>query len=217
MAFVKTSGNAFSPTTHPSYPLGAVGAILLGIGAYLQIDERRILKTQRFSDRILYDVSFWHKVFDGMPPAFIKAVSEEGQIQHIAENEALNQFQGSVSADAAEGEETKTIRTDHRQGDEDALANGKSLYLESSDTYGINPARQIVTLKTAVKLHGREFVVGWFVPVELPETLGPDRTYSAKETGRQVTFGLVGAPDHESIRITIGDGARRAAQTRESE
>ena len=49
LAFVKTSGSTFSPTTHPSYPLGGVGAVLLCVGVYLHIDEGRIREKQRFS------------------------------------------------------------------------------------------------------------------------------------------------------------------------
>lgn len=221
LAFVKTSGSSFSPTAHPSYPLGVVGAGLLALGAFLELDERRIRardRTQRFSEPVLYDAPFWHKVFDAMPPAFVKAVSadEPHAIDHIAENASLERFQGSSRPGTDTDEERNLIRADHRRGDEEALSGGKSLFIESSDTYGISPTRQIVTIKTSVKYGGQRFVVGWFVPVELPQTLGKSETYCAKETGQQVTFGLLNAPDSEGIRLTIGEAAQRAAEARQS-
>lgn len=225
LAFVDTTGTAFSPTADPSYPLGVVGAALVAIGVALHLSEPKIREKQRFKDPALYEGPFWHEVFDAMPPAFIKAVKDgqinavkDGQpienLEHIAENTALEGFQQRGRPGTEIDKERDLIRADHHAGDKAALAGGSSLYLESSDTYGTNAARQIFTLKTLIEYGGREFVVGWFVPVELPTTLGRREVYRAKETGQQVTFGLIDAPDDEGKKIRIGGAARRAARNR---
>jgi len=218
VAFVHASTSSVSPNHHPSYPLGVVGIILLGFGGFLQFRQDWIREARRFKDRVLYDASFWQQAFDAMPPAFIKAVSADQdtyQAKHIAESHALSQIQGRDRPGDPADEERKIIRADHQRGDEEALTNGESRYLESIDTYGTNPARQILTLKTAFEHGGRTFVVGWFITVELPETIDQHEHYHAKETSGQVTFGLIGAPD-EGIKVRIGDSARRAAEKRRS-
>jgi hypothetical protein len=221
LAFVNTSGTSFSPTTDPSYPLGVVGLAVLVIGVALHLGERKIREKERFQDPVLHEAPFWQEVFDAMPPAFIKAHADgpaAGDLKHIAESEALKNFQGRERAGTGTPAQTDRdrdlIRGDHREGDEEAIATGGSRYLESSDTYGANPTRQIVTVKSAFDYGGRQFVVGWFVPIELPETLGRARAHRAKETGLQVTYRLTDAPGNEGIPVTIGHAARLAGRNR---
>jgi hypothetical protein len=54
--------------------------------------------TQGLSNRILYDVSFWHELLDRMPPALIKTVSAEG-----ARRAAQESVEMGASAQAANG------------------------------------------------------------------------------------------------------------------
>lgn len=99
----------------------------------------------------------------------------------------------------------------------DAVNAGKSRYLESSDTYGIQPAHQILTFKTLIEHGDKKYIVGWFVAVELPRTLGADQTHWARETGGQVTFGLTTASSGDGARISIGEGPRLALARRAGE
>jgi hypothetical protein len=63
---------------------------------------------------ILADPDFWSKVFDAMPPAFIKEYPSDG---HLADNEAFRTFQGQKSDEPADTTELDTlINADHRQG-----------------------------------------------------------------------------------------------------
>jgi hypothetical protein len=226
LAFVESRGISFSPTTHPSYPLGIFGALVFTFGLIHSLREGPILETDpRFKDTTFYDSSFWHKLFDAMPPAFVKEVGgdngeeDEGGLptnKQIAENAALQRFQGPVMPGRPEDEDREIIVADHQRGDAEAVGTGQSRYLESSDTYGINPARQILTLKTPIEHGGKKYVVGWFVAVELPETLGADQTHWARETGGQVTFGLTTESGGDGIRISIGEAPRLALARRAS-
>lgn len=224
LAFIESGGASFSPTTHPSYPLGIFGAAVFTFGLIHSLREGPILESNpRFKDAVFYDATFWHKLFDTMPPAFVKEVGgengEEGEDalavnKQIAENAALQRFQGSVMPGRPEDDDREIIVRDHRRGDAEAVNAGQSLYLESSDTYGINPSRQILTLKTPIEHGDKKFVVGWFVAVEIPGTLGASKTHRALETGGQVTFGLTTAADGDGIRINIGEAPRLALSRR---
>ena len=108
---------------------------------------------------ILADPDFWSKVFDAMPPAFIKEYPSDG---HLADNEAFRTFQGQKSDEPADTTELDTlINADHRQGDSIAAKTGASAQLELSDRFSTRYPQLILTFKTRVKLGERIFIVGW--------------------------------------------------------
>jgi hypothetical protein len=73
LAFVEDRGTSFSPTTHPSYPLGIFGAVVFTVGLIHSLREGPVLESNpRFKDAVFYDASFWHKLFDAMPPVFVQ-------------------------------------------------------------------------------------------------------------------------------------------------
>jgi hypothetical protein len=225
-----TNVHDYSLHKHPSYILAGIGGVLLVFGIILQFGQGRIRARQEFSDPVFYDALFWHELFKVMPPAFVKEVKtkESGkaknsgkkvdtklgeEFKQIARNEAFKNFQGDERPGSVGDKDRKLITGDHDRGDELASKQGESLFLELSDSYGMNPAYAIVTRKTAIEHHGRKFIVGWFVPVKLPETLDDGEVYHAKATGHQVTFGLLDAPSGEAKNMKIGRAARKKAES----
>lgn len=135
LAFVRSASGTNIEFSSPR-PLIAVGGfVLLGLGAWPIVRDAHRRVKDRFGDPACYDATFWHDVFDALPPTFIKAcdVDDSERLgrdsKHIAENDALKAFEGSQEAGDMKNEDWKVILDDHYAGDEKAFEAGRSRQL----------------------------------------------------------------------------------------
>ena len=167
-----------------------------------------------------WDAGFWRKFFDACPPAFIKVaqIGEDDQLVgdavQVAWNRPFDAFQGPEKAGDPESEEWRMIKGDHHRGDQLAIANRPSDQIESSDTYGINSRRQIVTFKQRINHRGATYIAGWYMPVELPPDLPDSGEVVVRELGRQPLFRIVPEqrPGEPTTKLSIGKSSLRAAK-----
>ena len=155
------AGIAFTQST-----AGVVVAVTAGV---FEAEPKRVDDggKPRFTGPAADRPRFWHDAFDAFPPAFIKHVElgedhlPTGESSHIAENEAFIAIQGKSAPGNWGNEERSLIKRDHVRGDELAVKGPLSRQIESSDTYGMNAHRQILTIKRTVEYGGKTYIAGW--------------------------------------------------------
>jgi hypothetical protein len=84
------------------------------------------------------------------------------------------------------------IKADHRTGDDAALEHGRSWQVELPDSYVDGDLFPILTCKTRFEHGGGTYIVGWYVPIELPK-LPEAGELVVKEEARQMLFRPVAA------------------------
>ena len=163
-----------------------------------------------------YDDEFLlNAIVKGMPPMFIKEVTDESSSQHLLQSDALAQLQALNDAISVRSEEARddarrrAIKSDHRQGDERALKLGRSRQLEFLDALAGDPLRAVLTTKTRLEHDGRKFVVGWSIPVGLPD--GPvGGTICLSEDSGVVRHRLIRAePDTGCVEIEVASSVQK--------
>ena len=206
------------PVGRPIVAVLGIAIILVGVGVLL-MDLFR--KRHAAEADPAEDPEFWRAVFEAAPPMFVKECVRDGDgrlrvsEEHLVENSATKLFQNPGVSAEVDDDGRETIRRDHRAGDETALANKRSCQIESCDTFGIQAAKQIVTFKRRVQVRDRHFIVGWYVPVELPDRMPSRETLTARELKHQVVFGLVEPREgYDDAHLRIGESAREAAARR---
>jgi hypothetical protein len=162
-----------------------------------------------------YDDEFLFKaIVKGMPPMFIKEVTDESSSQHLLQSDALAQLQSLndeipvPTEEARDNARRRAIKSDHRQGDERALARGRSRQLEFLDALAGEPLRAVLTTKTRLEHDGRKFVVGWSIPVGLPD--GPvGETICLSEDSGVVRHRLIPVEhDNESVEVDVASSVQ---------
>lgn len=161
-----------------------------------------------------YDHEFLLRaIINGMPPVFIKEVTDESSSQHLLQSNALSQLQGlndaiPVRLEAAiEDARRRAIKSDHRQGDEHAVSRGRSRQVEFLDALAGQPLRAVLTTKTRVDHNGRTFVVGWAIPVALTDGLAGDTTCLSEDSG-EVRHRLMPVEADTGVEVEIATAVR---------
>lgn len=162
----------------------------------------------------LADPAFWARVFDAMPPAFVKEYPSDA---HLTDNAAFEDFQVHQRDPSEEDELERLICEEHRAGDRKAAEAGASVQFELSDRSPHGGPQPILTFKRCVTYGGRKYIVGWYVSVTRPDdVLGA--TVDLRERRGGVLFGYpaLAAPDSDEdvFTIDVGVGARRWLESR---
>lgn len=172
----------------------------------------------RAGSRELSDPDFLLKLLDdGMPPTFVKRWdAKEKRGHHIFENTAFDRVQNINDTVPVSEKRREVIHADHRKGDLEAIEQGRSVQLELCDRAAGEAERHILTMKTAVKHRGKQYVVGWFVPVSFEgspvKAPGPDGTVRLRQYGFQVVFRLAQSLQDARI-VPVGKAILDAAET----
>lgn len=201
------------PVTAPQSQIiiGVAGAIL---AASSVISIQRVSAV--LSAGLLSDPDFWLKVFNAMPPAFVKEYPSDA---HIINNEACRAVQGEpprhaiYPADAA----YMIINADHRTGDFVAATAGASAQLELSEHVPTGYPQLILTTKTRIEHDGRVLIVGWYVPVDAASGVPPDGIdLEVRKCGEQILFPVPpnSRGDGNPFLISVGKAVRMAGQRR---
>lgn len=193
--------------------LAVGGALSLGGGVWLSRARRGVGQQwagtiAEGAESVALDPEFLLKVFaEAMPPAFVKEVLPDGTSRHIVQSHALlNVQQSPDTTPAPPGGRRSEIKADHATGDERALREGCSRQLEASDTLAGDRERVILTTKTCVRHRGREYVVGWYVPVDLTTDVADH--VCLKDEAHQVLYRLAPAKGGKGIRVEVGAALR---------
>lgn len=186
--------------------VGLVGAVLIA-ASFLVVESAGAAPTKAAG--ILADPDFWFKVFNAMPPAFIKEYPADA---HVTDNQPFRTLQGDKPREPMDTTELHTlINSDHRQGDSIAAATGASVLLEFSDHFPTRYPQLILTFKTRIEHDERTFVVGWCVPIESSDAVANREILEVKKRGEQVLF-QVPASDlrgDNPFLINVGKAVRR--------
>jgi hypothetical protein len=191
-------------STSRQVALAIIGAVLF-ISSFVTVEHAG----STHAAGVLGDSDFWLKIFNAMPPAFIKEYPVD---THLIDNQALRIFQGDKTPVPSDATELHTlINADHRQGDSIAAETGGSVQLEFSDQCSTKHPQLILTFKRRVEHAKRTFIVGWYVPIERPIALGKEIT-EIKKRGEQVMFQIseCASDGGDNFLINIGRSARRA-------
>jgi hypothetical protein len=148
-------------------------------------------------------VAFWRKVFDVLPPAFIKEFPDP---ENVSANASLEAFQGEIQSNVSDDAQRALIKGDHMRGDKRAATHGESLQLELCDASTIRTPKRILTYKKRVDYSGRIFIVGWCAPVEMPDANVDGDVIFVREFGGQPVF-EVAPPVDEEHTLNVGVGA----------
>jgi hypothetical protein len=137
-----------------------------------------------------------------MPPAFIKALPSR---QHILVSDALSDLQRTGSTPGAK--RLRQIRGDHKYGDDKARSEREWLQLEYCDTWSAGDPRLILTRKTLITYADQNYIVGWYVPVNVESALS-DETISLRRDGQHVVFDLAEATAGPRLTVGVGNAVR---------
>lgn len=182
--------------------LAVFGLLLLAGAVALAHDSEQAIPDVRG------DPEFWRKVFDAMPPAFVKEFPHDA---HLADNAAFAEFQIRKHDPGEADELDRLICEEHQAGDRRAAKQGASVQFELSDRAATGKPQPILTFKRRIEHGGRTFIVGWYVSVGLPDEL-PGETMLLRKRRGGVLFGYpVAAPpgDDDPFTIDVGEAARR--------
>lgn len=152
---------------------------------------------------------FWLKVFDVMPPAFIKEYPAPGNLTDNLPFRVIQGVQPRELSDATEFE--MLINSDHRLGDSLAGTLGASAFLEFSDHHPTRHPQMILTFKYRVEHEGKTYIAGWYLPVALGAMTYTSEFLEVQKRGEQVVFPIPPAVvDHDSpFVIQVGKAVRR--------
>lgn len=185
--------------------------IAVGIlGGILVLSSFVIVESARLGPKpgSLGDPNLWLKVFDAMPPAFIKEYPVDA---HLTDNQPLRIFQGEKPSDSDETSELQTlINADHRHGDRIAFTNGTSVQLELSDRVPTKYPQLILTFKRRIEHDGRSFIVGWYIPIDRPDGLFNSTNAEFRNRGEQILFRLPASSNvrEDSFVVDVGKAVR---------
>ncbi|SFO08799.1 hypothetical protein SAMN05660359_01301 [Geodermatophilus obscurus] len=160
------------------------------------------------------DPAFLFKAFYvGMPPAFIKRVdpADDGHKRKFSDliwSRQLDRFQEADETTPIPSDRRSIIKADHRHGDEAALQNGRSRQVELPDSYVDDELFPILTYKTRFEHHGALYIVGWYVPIKLPELT--DDKLVVEEEVRQLLFQPVLAA--KGAHVPLGKAIKKLMQ-----
>jgi hypothetical protein len=192
-----------------------VGGSLMVLGLLLMAlmaAYRRQLKAHLplpFQDEppaVLFDPEFLLKVFvRGMPPAFIKEYPLNPQRPHLLESDALSRVQDIPGLAEELPAKRKAIIDDHLTGDQATLNSGRSWQIELADTVAEGRPRLILTTKTRIEHRGRQYVVGWYVPIKADIGEVSSRSQIClREEGHQVVYRLAREQPNRGLTVRIG-------------
>jgi hypothetical protein len=210
VAAVVGGGLKLGEVEMPAITSGVRQGILGGLGLLLVIVSLTgATKRSSAHGGTLADCEFWTKVFEAMPPAFVKEYPVD---THLTDNHALRVVQGhKPKAPADTTELHMLINADHRSGDRIAAETGASVQLEYSDQFSTKYPQLILTFKTRVEHNQRTYIVGWYVPIEVPYALPESDTLDLTKRGEQVVFSMpsMAAPGENPFLVSIGKAVRR--------
>jgi hypothetical protein len=185
--------------------VGLLGALLL-VSSFVSIESAG----QSVGAGVLGDPDFWVKVFDIMPPSFIKEYPNPG---NLVDNQPFRTMHGIQPRELIDSTEFHAlINSDHKQGDIIAATEGMSVFLEFSDHTPTKHPQLILTFKHRIEHKGRTYIAGWMVPIENPpQNIEGKDMLELKKRGEQVLFpvparsGAAGSP----FLVHIGKAVRR--------
>ena len=165
------------------------------------------------------DVDFMFTMFySAMPPAFVKRVerargSESFEASDIFYSRAFDEIQEAMENRSDSGGLPEAVLRDHHQGDEEALTGRRSCQLEVPPVTG-RRRLPILTMKTHFKHKGKDYIAGWYLPVDLAELEIKD---SSTELWLREAYDQpqmrpsVESDDQRGIRVSVGEALRQTA------
>jgi hypothetical protein len=185
--------------------VGLVGAMLL-VASFVSIENAGPNR----GSGVLADPDFWIKVFDIMPPSFIK---EYPNPDNLADNQPFRTFHGIQPRELVDHTEFHAlINSDHKQGDLIAATEGMSAFLEFSDHTPTKHPQLILTLKHRIEYKGRTYIAGWMLPIENPPlNIETKAILELKKRGEQILFRVpasAGSADSPFV-VNVGKAVRR--------
>lgn len=203
----------------------ALGLALIATGmVWVAFERRRVagLMPRTVSGtlpEVATDAEFLLKAFvQGMPPAFVKEVTDTESSKHVLQSDALAQLQSlndriPLRLDLAYVDERRRmIKADHRRADEQAMNAGRSRQIELLDALEGDPLRTVLTTKTRVDHHGRTYIVGWGIPVYLTNRPASN-TIQLRHDSNTVQFNLAPGP---GIETRVGEAVLQLLPPSES-
>jgi len=159
---------------------------------------------------VLTDPDFWVKVYNIMPPAFIKEYPNPG---NLIDNLPFRIMQGIQPRELEDQTEFHAlINSDHKQGDVKAAREGMSVFLEFSDHTPTKRPQLMLTFKHRIEHKDRTYIAGWMVPVEtLPTGIETKEMLELRKRGEQVLFPVpanAGSADSAFV-VDVGKAVRR--------
>jgi hypothetical protein len=154
------------------------------------------------------DAVFLMRVFQSMPPAFVKR-QEGDDFEDVMFNRAFTRFQESSDTHPVEtNERLNTIRVDHRRGDQIALNEGSSIQVEYPTSVVRGRLRTILTFKRSFEHNGRQYIAGWYVPIDATDLSGSESVCLREEVD-QVVFEVVETAEGSGIHVQVGEAISR--------
>jgi hypothetical protein len=184
--------------------VGLLGAVLI-LSSFLIVEHASPSRKPGLLD----DPDLWLKIFDAMPPAFIKQYPEDA---HLTDNQPLRTLQGEKPREVDDSQELHVlIKADHSRGDRTAFTNGASVQLEFSERGPTRYAQLILTFKRRIEHDGRTFIAGWCVPIDNPGVLRNSEPVEFRNRGEQVMFPLPAKPrtGESPFLVDVGRAVRR--------
>lgn len=185
--------------------VGLVGAVLLA-ASFVSIENAGPSRRSG----VLSDPDFWIKVFDIMPPSFIKEYPNPG---NLTDNQPFRTFHGIQPRELVDHTEFHAlINSDHKQGDVIAVTEGMSVFLEFSDHTPTKHPQLILTFKHRIEHKDHTYIAGWMLPIDNPplNIEGKD-ILELKKRGEQILFGVpasAGSADSPFV-VNVGKAVRR--------
>jgi hypothetical protein len=185
--------------------VGLVGAVLL-VSSFVSIESAG----SSLKSGVLADPGFWLKVFDIMPPAFIKEYPNPG---NLTDNQSFRTMHGIQPRELVDTTEFHAlVNSDHKQGDLKAATEGMSVYLEFSDHTPTKRPQLILTFKHRIEHKDHTYIAGWMVPIENPPpSIEGKEILELKKRGEQVLFPVparAGSADSPFL-VDVGKAVRR--------
>jgi hypothetical protein len=218
-AFVRKVGGFQLVTEGSQLLILAVGAVLVVVGltgpALESRRKQNALAGYRLDGEPLpleaTDVEFMFKVFYlAMPPAFVKRFEPpvEGASREafdIMYSREFDRFQRSgLTRRVSDDHRYRMIKNDHRRGDQEALEHGSSMQVEFPDSYVDGQLSPILTYKRKIEHKGETYIVGWYLPVTLPEGVTGGEFLTVREQVGQAVFRPTVAKKDKGLRVALG-------------
>lgn len=210
VAFVGQIGPIRIVARAGSAPTAVFGLAMCAAGIWLTLRTANAIKGD--FDPVVLDPAFMIRVFqEGMPPAFIKRVPDDGQIpesglEHILESAALIDVQDETRGLSSDDPRFKEIRADHIVGDRAAVNERRSASLELATFLAIDDEIPILTFKTRIEHKGARYIVGWYIPIDLDSWPTDDRINLKKKVGALPKFRLaIEGSKEERCLVRVGE------------
>jgi hypothetical protein len=185
--------------------VGLVGAVLL-VSSFVMIENAG----PGLRAGVLTDPDFWMKVYDIMPPSFIKEYPNPG---NMIDNQPFRTMHGIQPRELVDHTEFHAlINSDHKQGDVKAATGGVSVFLEFSDHTPTKRPQLILTFKHRIEHNDHIYIAGWMLPIEnVPQGIEGKEMLELKGRGEQVLFPVpasAGSADSPFL-VDVGKAVRR--------